>query len=79
MFKNIFLLKIYPKASKKHKFTSICSDDHGHGGFVTPFDHCALVITFEECFKGRLKDGGSQYIIKIIAKRLRKLLECQQD
>ena len=34
MFKNTFLLNIYPKASKKIKFTSICSDDHG--GFVTP-------------------------------------------
>ena len=42
MFKNTFMLKIYPKASKKLKFTSICSDDHG--GFVTPSDHCALCV-----------------------------------
>ena len=39
-FKITFLLKIYPKASKKLKFSSICSDDRG--GFVTPSDHCAL-------------------------------------
>ena len=31
---------IYPKASKKLKFTSICSDDHG--GFLTPSDHCVM-------------------------------------
>ena len=31
---------LYPKASQKLKFTSICSDDRG--GFVTPSDHCAL-------------------------------------
>ena len=40
MFINTFLLKIYPKGSKKLKSTSICSDDHG--GFVTPYDHCAV-------------------------------------
>ena len=44
MLLNTFLLKIHPKAFKKLKFTSICSDDHG--GFVTPFDHCAMVFYF---------------------------------
>ena len=34
MYKNTFLLKIYPKVSKKLKFTSICSDDHW--GFCHP-------------------------------------------
>ena len=39
-----FLLKICLKASKKLKFTSICSDDHGV--FVTPTDHCAVFLNF---------------------------------
>ena len=42
MFKSNFLLKIYPKASRKLKFTLIYSDDHGARGFVTSSDHCAL-------------------------------------
>ena len=36
------MLKIYLKASKNLKFTSICSDDHG--GFVTPSDQCAVAL-----------------------------------
>ena len=49
MFKNTFLLKIYPKASKKPlKFTLICS--YNHGGFVTPSDHCALQLRLPAWF-----------------------------
>ena len=40
MFKNPFLHKIYPKASKKLKFTSICSNDQA--GFVISSNHCAM-------------------------------------
>ena len=39
MLKDTFLLKIYPRASKKLKFASICSADQE--GFVTPSVHCA--------------------------------------
>ena len=39
MLENPFLLTIYPRTSKKLKFTLICSDDQK--GFVTPSDHCA--------------------------------------
>ena len=41
MFKNTFLLKIYPKVSKKLKVTSICTDEHG---FFNPSDHCAVIV-----------------------------------
>ena len=44
MFKNTFLLKIYPKASKQLKFTSLCSDDHGVLSPPPTTVHCALLL-----------------------------------
>jgi len=44
MFTNPFLLKIYPKASKKLKFTSICSDDHGDLSPPPTTVHCSFSL-----------------------------------
>ena len=49
------MLKIYPKASKKLQFTSICSDNHG--GFVTPSDHCAMQVFHFFSLRLHLIDG----------------------
>ena len=49
MFENTFLLKIYPKPSKKLQFTSLGSDDDQRD-FVTPSYHsqCTMRLTVLE-------------------------------
>ena len=72
MLKNTSLLKIYPKATKKLKFTSICSDDHG--GFCHPFRPLWAVTLMKKCLKRIGHKGVRNWLLLLPRAELTKII-----